>query len=407
MDLGKKRMDRLTKKAGTAALLLGLYYLMPTAVRAQELSGCPIAKIADQTSWDRDCEVAVQAEHNSAKKAELHFRHAYVLNERQAYEQSLADLNAACALVPHHVRYLHERGYTLNSLGRYREALVDLNEEASLDPKSPGIYSERALARTRLGDWAGALADRDQEVKLLPDSMSALVARAEARIWLGQFGEAQRDLKTAAALPTGGAPADDAEYLERVSKRLAVLMHHSSGEDPGAKCDLAGTNDDFLQPTFIGDCTLAFFSAKTPQDKADALTQRSIAWLSQQSPRDATADREAAVALDPDNPDRHTNLGFAYLEGTIPGRHARNSIAPSAFKRLTRRLRVELPRYSISGRRISLFVTPKNHLRCSRTNSPSGCWAISRRKSTRTRPPRSSGWRLIILAREMTGFWSD
>jgi tetratricopeptide (TPR) repeat protein len=248
------------------------------------------------------------------KKSELHFRRAYVLNGRQAYEQSLSDLNAACALVPHHVPYLHERGYTLNSLGRYREALVDLNEEASLDPKSPGIYSERALARTRLGDWAGALADRDQEVKLLPDSMSALVARAEARIWLGQFGEAQQDLKAAAALPTGPARADDAEYLERMSKRLAALMHHSSGDDPGAKCRNAKTNDDYMQPTLIGDCTLDFLSAKTPQDKADALTSRSIAWLSKQSEHDATVDREAAVALDPDNPDRHTNLGFAYLQ---------------------------------------------------------------------------------------------
>lgn len=307
-------MDGLTQ-AWTAALLLTvLHFFMPMAAQAEEVSGCPLAEAGKQKSWDHVCATAIEAEHDPTKKAELLFRRAYVLNERQAYEQSIVDLNAACALMPHHVKYLHERAYAFNSLGRYREALVDLNEQASLDPQSPGVYSERALAKTRLADWEGALADRDQETKLLPNSKSAMVARAEARIWLGQFAEAQQDLKAAAALPAGLAHADDEKYSERVSLQLAAWIHHSSGDDPGAKCGSADTNEDFLQPTIIGDCSMAFLSAKTPQDKADALTHRSIAWLSQQSVHDATADREAAAALDPDNPDRHTNLGFAYLE---------------------------------------------------------------------------------------------
>jgi tetratricopeptide (TPR) repeat protein len=218
-------------------------------------------------------------------------------------------------MVPHHVAYLHERAYTLNSLGRYREALVDLNEQASLEPQSPAVYAERALTRTRLGDWEGALADRDREAKLRPDSMSALVARAHARIWLGQFDEAQQDLRVAAALRTDPSRREDARYLERVSVLLEAWMHHSSGDNPGAKCSRARTNDDYSQPTLIGDCTLAFLSAKTPKDKADALTNRAIAWLSaRQSQHDATDDSEAAVAVDPDNPDRHTNLAFAYLQ---------------------------------------------------------------------------------------------
>jgi tetratricopeptide (TPR) repeat protein len=311
-NLRKNRMDRLIMEAWTAAVLC---FLMPMATQAQDVSGCPISNAHEQKSWDQDCAGAIQVEQDSLKKAELLFRRAYVLNERQAYEKSLDDLNAACALVPHHVAYLHERAYTLNSLGRYREALIDLNEQASLEPQSPAVYSERALARTRLGDWEGALADRDREAKLSPDSVSALVARAQARIWLGQFEEAQRDLKAAAALPADRSPIDDAQYLERVSMQLEAWMHHSSGVDPGAKCRRAKTNDDYSQPTIIGDCTLVFLSAKTAQDKADALTSRSIAWLSaRQSQHDATADREAAVALDPDNPDRHTNLGFAYLQ---------------------------------------------------------------------------------------------
>jgi tetratricopeptide (TPR) repeat protein len=311
-----RQMDGLTMKAWTAALLLlSLELSVPSAAKAHEVSGCPLSEAKTQKSWEQDCAAAIQAEHDSAKKAELHYRRAYVLNERQAYEQSLNELNAATALVPHHAAYLRERAYTLNSLGRYREALVDLDELATLEPQTPEVYSERALARNRLGDWEGALADREREVKLRPNSISALVARAGAHMWLGHFEKAQQDLKAAAEMPADPSHTDDAEYRERVTAQLKAWMHHSSGEDPKAKCALAASNDEFSQETLIGDCTLAFLSAKTPQDKADALVQRAIAWISaRQSQHDATADDEAAVALDPDNPDRHTNLGFAYLQ---------------------------------------------------------------------------------------------
>jgi hypothetical protein len=99
-------MDGLTH-AWTAALLLTiLHFFVPMAAQAEEVSGCPLAEAGKQKSWDHDCAAAIETEHDSAKKAELVFRRAYVLNERQAYEQSLADLNAACALVPHYVKYL-------------------------------------------------------------------------------------------------------------------------------------------------------------------------------------------------------------------------------------------------------------------------------------------------------------
>jgi tetratricopeptide (TPR) repeat protein len=236
------------------------------------------------------------------------------LNERQAYQAALEDLNAACAMVPHHALYLHERAYTLNSLGKYAEALADLNEQASLEPQTANVYQERALTRRLLGDWAGALADLDREVQLSPDSMGAMIARAQARLWLGQFEDAGRDLKAAAALKTNPPSTDDGEYLERVSAQLNAWTRHSLGHDAAAKCRRAANNEDFSQVTLIGDCTLAFLAGKTPKDKANALTQRAIAWaVARQSQHDATSDYEAAVALEPGEPDRHTNLGFAYL----------------------------------------------------------------------------------------------
>jgi len=309
-------MNRSAGKTSTVLLLGGaLLFAMAThADEADKAERCSISNTGDKEAWKRDCDAAIQAESDPAKKAELYFRRAYVENERQGYQEAVADLNSACALVPHQVKYLHERAYTLNSLGRYRDALADLNEEVSLQPQTAGAYEERALARTRLGDWSGALADRDQVVKLSRPSMGALIARAHARLWLGQFEDARQDLKAAASVDSGAANAEDKEYLERVSGLLESWTLHSPGENPAANCQFTDKTD-FSRPTLIGDCTLAFLAAKTPREKAEALNTRSVAWnIARHSPHDMTNDCEAAVAVDPDNEDWHANLGFAYIQ---------------------------------------------------------------------------------------------
>src|SRR5262249_24742009 len=138
-EMSSVSFDRIPGKAKfreTAVLLFtaGACWVAPTGARAEGVGLCAISNAASQQSWEQDCAAAIQAERNPAKRAELHFRRAYVLNERQAYQQALDDLNAACSLVPHHAPYLHERAYTFNSLGRYHEALTDLNEQAGLEP---------------------------------------------------------------------------------------------------------------------------------------------------------------------------------------------------------------------------------------------------------------------------------
>lgn len=309
-------MDRKIMRACMPLLAITLCLIFPLRAHAQDGTGCQIATAKAGQSWDTECAASIEAEQDAVKKAELHFRRAYVLNERQAYQEALKDLNTACAMVPHHAQYLHERAYTLNSLGRYPEALADLDEEAILEPQTPGVYQERALARTHVGDLEGAFADREMEVKLLPDSRSALIARANARLWLGQFDQARQDLKAAAALQPGPAGTEAAGYFEHVSALLEAWTHHSSGHDPAAKCRHPNEKD-FSRPTLIGDCTLAFLSAKSPEDKSEALTKRAIAWTlvrQSQTDPDALADYQAAAALDPGNANRHTNLGYAYLQ---------------------------------------------------------------------------------------------
>jgi hypothetical protein len=106
-------------------------FLTPVAAQAQEASVCPISKAQRSESWEHDCDAAIQVEQDPANKAQLLFRRAYVLNERQAYEQSLEDLNAACALVPHHVAYLHERAGYIDRLNWFPAG----QRTSSLDPR--------------------------------------------------------------------------------------------------------------------------------------------------------------------------------------------------------------------------------------------------------------------------------
>jgi tetratricopeptide (TPR) repeat protein len=305
--------DRMHSVMRTGPALAALCIIVATTAQGQEPSGCALAD-ATQETWDRDCAAAIEQEHDRALKAELHFRRAYVLNGREKYQQALDDLNAASALHPHHPQYLHERAYTLNALGRYADSLADLDDEASLTPLDPAVYQERAFARAHLADFEGALADRSKEVQLRPGAADALLARAEARLWVGQFDLARQDLDATAAGDTQ-AGAADTDQRQHLSRLLDAWTLHSAGDDAAARCNRADSSGDYAQQTLIGDCTLAFLGAKTSQAKAVALTTRSIVWLvARQSRHDATTDLQTAAALEPGNPDRHTNLGFAYFQ---------------------------------------------------------------------------------------------
>lgn len=318
-----------------------LCLILAMSVRAEDAGGCPAPGGNAPPAWEAACAAAIEKAKDPAEKGRLHFQRAYFLNERERYEEALADLTAATTLVPHQWMYLHERAYTLIEFGRYKEALANLDESISLNPEGPQNYQERSVVRFHLGDWEGSVADLDKVVMLNPDSVASLLARAHARLWLGQFDLAREDLKAATAL--SGRHADrEARQVKEFAGMLAALTHHSEGDDPAARCAAANDNDAFSQATLIGDCTLAFLKAKTPHDRAEALTLRGIAWLTAlNAMRESVMDKAAAVALAPDNPDMHANLGSAYL---MRGR------ARAALQEFDRSLEIQPSYAALAGR---------------------------------------------------------
>lgn len=270
-----------------------------------------------KTSADADCDAAIAKETDPAVKSVLLFRRAYMIIDQRnfkTYPKALADLDQAIRLMPGNWLALQERAYLHNEFGRWAEALKDIDAKIALHPQAFNGYQERAMSRFHLGDLKGSFDDRNTVVLMQPGVAGPLVARAEARLWLGKFDEAKADLDAADAMAARKEGGDVQKHIEEVRAELSLLTK-TSGRTPAAQaCAEAEKSGDFAREGLVGDCTRAFLDARTPKEKADALTLRAIARVSAtQDTTSAVGDHTIAAALDPDNSVPHANLGFAYM----------------------------------------------------------------------------------------------
>lgn len=310
-------------RAGMICLALPVVLLASSACAAdaQNPSGCA-DYMTNKTGGDPACDAAISAEQDSTAKSVMLFRRAYMEDaggDFKLYPKALADLSEAIGLWPKNASALHERGYLYNELGRWQDALKDLDAQIALMPTDPRGYEERALSRFGLGDLEGVLEDRNTEVLLAPADGSNLIGRAWAQAWLGRYDAAGRDIESAADLAKKAGDGDATRRAEISKSDLAREMTSDPPVEAAKICATARTSGDFLRSAFIGDCTRAFLDGKTPSQRADALTKRSMAMPVVMN--DAAAgldDLRLAYALEPDKADRQFNLGNR-LEGV--GRH--------------------------------------------------------------------------------------
>ncbi|HEX6740229.1 MAG TPA: hypothetical protein VF079_00340 [Sphingomicrobium sp.] len=251
------------------------------------------------------CAAAISAATTAKDKAILYFAWAYSLNEADAALQALPNLDKALALAPNFTNARHERSYTLSDLGFYERALVDSDRDVALSPDRADSYRERAFARHRLADLAGALADRMKVIDLEGANHDNQMGLVEELIWLGRYDEAAKRL---AALPE----SDGDKELR------ADLDHRRQFKPDGKEADRCALKESVDNRTaaqkMVDDCTWAFDHATDRVKRADYLTTRAVNYVIAFQTRDnMAADLQIAVGLDPKNPDRHTNLGFAFL----------------------------------------------------------------------------------------------
>jgi len=277
---------------------------------------------SDACLFDRDrspsfdtagCDAAISAETDAHEKARLLALRAYAKDDsgrEDQYTSALTDLNLALQLDPEFAMARRERAYVENELGEFKQAEADLDAQAKLTPDEAKVCVERALSRFLQGNLEGALEDRDRATQMLPDNPSAWLGRADALMWLGRFDEAAQNLDKA----TGFAQrTDNKDLLDQIAEERADLVRWRTTDDAATAkraCDTAQTNEDFLKPALIGDCTRAFLDATTGAARADALTQRYTAIELWKQHRGAgLEDLRLAYAFDPENPDHQVNLG--------------------------------------------------------------------------------------------------
>jgi tetratricopeptide (TPR) repeat protein len=112
-----------------------------------------------------------------------YFMRAYVYNQVQDFQKSLADYNRAIVLNPKSFIYYGNRGtLKCNKLNDFQGALADLNQSILLNPKYSVAYNNRAnLKHEKLKDLQGALVDFDQAIILNPKFSEAYYNRANLK----------------------------------------------------------------------------------------------------------------------------------------------------------------------------------------------------------------------------------
>ena len=295
----------------TAALLSALLLAAAAAAPAPEpVPGCVNTPQLDVSG----CDAAIAAEREPRRKAYLYYVRAYGRVEKGEYETAAEDLAEAVRLDPALAEAWRERAYVFGELRDFGRALAASDREIALRPDAAGGYAERAYLRQRAGDQEGAYRDSSEALARTPGDIQALRSRAGAALWTGRFDVASKDLAEALRLARA---ATNPEALKAVEKDIADAAQWSdrSPGDATALCKGALETGDAGGPKLIGDCTAAFFAARTPSDKAEMLTIRSLAWLvGRQDQPQAIKDQEVAVGLDPGNGELHTNLGGSYLQ---------------------------------------------------------------------------------------------
>jgi tetratricopeptide (TPR) repeat protein len=277
------------------------------AVTAEELNGPCVVKVEGKPVEEPPlpCAAAIVAAATPKEKAILYFAWAYSLNEAGAALQALPNLDKSVALAPNFTNARHERSFTLSELGFYDRALIDSNRDVALSPQSARAYQERAFARHRLADLEGSLADHLKEIELGGPSHGAEIAIVRDLMWLGRYDEAAKRL---AALP-------ETEEDKPLRSDLDRRRHFKPDGKEARRCQLTETVEDRgSAQKMVDDCTWAFDHETDRAKRAEFLSTRAAySVVASQNSNAGFSDLLIAAVLDPKNPDRHTNLGFALL----------------------------------------------------------------------------------------------
>jgi tetratricopeptide (TPR) repeat protein len=114
---------------------------------------------------------------------DAYFQRAYVYEQLQEFQRSLADYNQVSSLNPKHSLVYNNRGMLKSEkLNDSKGSLADYNQAVSINPKDAEAYNNRGvLKRNKLNDIQGALADYSQAISISPKSAHYYYNRANLK----------------------------------------------------------------------------------------------------------------------------------------------------------------------------------------------------------------------------------
>lgn len=271
-----------------------------------------------------DLDQAVKADPNNAQAYRV--RAAHKLSSDKPTE-AVEDFDAALKIEPNHAATYEARGLALAALEKWDEAKKSLGRAIELFPQSAGALLQRGRISMLSGDHKGAAADADAVLKLAPDQPEALLLRSHARFSQGDADGALKDinqvlekhpnvpqaLRTRIAIYLGQQKRveaiDDLERLIKVEPSQTTTMLQLAAILNSVKRNVRAVE------------LLDVVIQREPKSW-QALRVRGDAQLGLGKHREAAADYDAALALQPKDSGLLNNL--AWLLATSPEAAVRN-----------------------------------------------------------------------------------
>ena len=145
---------------------------------------------------------------------------AFLLRQREAYEDAIAQLELALAKHPENLELLLQFAPVLRGLRRYDEAKDTFRKVLDREPQNATALQGMAKLSLRLGEWPQALSGLESLVAAKPDDVGALVDMANVQFEMLRYEEAEETLRRADSL--AGGQENNERYLARKFQYFCV-----------------------------------------------------------------------------------------------------------------------------------------------------------------------------------------
>ncbi|MEX2185681.1 MAG: tetratricopeptide repeat protein [Pirellulales bacterium] len=236
-----------------------------------------------------------------APSDESYSARGFAYNGKRDFDKAVADFNQALRINPRNVLALHNRGYAYNGLKKPDKAIEDLSAAIRLKPTDhPSAYANRGAAYLQLREFDKAIDDFTDAIRQSRGAAAPLKfglalafrGRGEQFEGQGRFGEALTDydkaLEHAASAPS---------FADELKDRAAVMLSKQA-----TALALQGKVGDALNAA-------ERYVVRYP-DRADAFATRGYVYFKRQKYKEAIADYDKAIGMEPKNAKLYVRRGM-------------------------------------------------------------------------------------------------